>query len=45
MSLSDLRLGGSVFAGFDTLLGPVFLAYGKAEGASGSFYPFVGQVF
>jgi len=44
-SLSDLRLGGSVFAGFDTLLGPVFLAYGKAEGASGTFYLFVGQVF
>jgi NTE family protein len=44
-SFSDLRLAGSLFAGFDSLLGPIFLAYGKAEGASGTFYLFIGQVF
>ncbi|MCP4202216.1 MAG: BamA/TamA family outer membrane protein [bacterium] len=44
-SLSDLRRGGSVFVGLDTVLGPIFLAYGKAESASGTFYLFLGQVF
>jgi NTE family protein len=44
-SFSDLRLAGSLFAGFDSLLGPIFLAYGKAEGASGTFYLFIGQAF
>jgi NTE family protein len=44
-SLSDLLLAGSVFVAYDSLLGPTFLAYGKAEGESGTFYLFIGQVF
>jgi len=32
VSLSDLRYAGSVFIGIDSPLGPVFVAYGKAEG-------------
>jgi NTE family protein len=44
-SFSDLLLAGSVFVAYDSLLGPTFLAYGKAEGVSGTFYLFIGQVF
>jgi predicted acylesterase/phospholipase RssA len=32
VSLSDLRYAGSVFMGIDSPLGPVYLAYGLAEG-------------
>ena len=32
VSLSDLRYAGSVFIGIDSPLGPVYVAYGKAEG-------------
>ena len=32
VSLSDLRYAGSVFVGIDSPLGPVYVAYGKAEG-------------
>ena len=32
VSLSDLRYAGSVFVGIDSPLGPVYVAYGMAEG-------------
>jgi NTE family protein len=32
VSLSDLRYAGSVFIGIDSPLGPVYVAYGRAEG-------------
>jgi NTE family protein len=32
VSLSDLRYAGSVFVGIDSPLGPVYVAYGRAEG-------------
>ncbi len=32
VSLSDLRYAGSVFIGIDSPLGPVYVAYGQAEG-------------
>lgn len=32
VSLSDLRYAGSAFIGIDSPLGPVYVAYGKAEG-------------
>ena len=43
--LSDGRIKRSygVFAGFDTLLGPLFLGYGKAPQRSANFYFFLGQ--
>jgi NTE family protein len=45
MSIDDLILAGSVFVGFDTLLGPIYLAYGHAEGGNRSAYLFLGQTF
>ncbi len=42
ISFSSALLSGSVFAGFDTFLGPVFLAAGFAENNRSNFYLFVG---
>jgi NTE family protein len=36
---------GSVFLGLDTLLGPVYVAYGYAEGGRDAFYFFLGRGF
>ncbi|MDH3409592.1 MAG: hypothetical protein OEN51_09535, partial [Gammaproteobacteria bacterium] len=36
---------GSVFVVFDTVLGPLYLAYGAAEGDRQSAYLFLGQTF
>jgi NTE family protein len=41
----DLRLAGSVFVGADTVIGPVYLAYGRSELGSGGFYLYVGRTF
>ena len=43
--LSDGKIKSStgVYAGFDTLLGPLFLGYGKAPQRSANFYFFLGQ--
>jgi NTE family protein len=45
MKLSDLILAGSLFLGLDTPLGPLYLAYGRAEGGNDSAYFFLGQTF
>ncbi len=45
MSLDDLIVAASGFAGADTPLGPVYLAYGYAEGGNDSVYLFLGQTF
>ncbi len=42
MDFDSLRLSGSVFAGFDTFIGPVYLAAGFAEQGQSNFYLFVG---
>jgi NTE family protein len=36
---------GSVFLGVDTIIGPAFLAYGRAEGGRQNFYLILGQSF
>ena len=41
----DVILAGSVFMGLDSPLGPVYLAYGHAEGGNDSVYLFLGQPF
>ena len=43
--LSDGRVKSSygLFAGFDTVFGPLFLGYGKAPQRSANFYLFLGQ--
>ncbi|MFC1508185.1 patatin-like phospholipase family protein [Candidatus Omnitrophota bacterium] len=38
-------LGGSIFLGIDTVLGPLYVAYGQAEGNDGKAYLFLGQTF
>lgn len=34
---------GSLFLGLDTLIGPIYLAYGRAESSRDNFYLFLGQ--
>ena len=45
ISLSDARVGGSFWLGVDTPIGPVYGAYGRAEGGEGAFYLFLGRIF
>jgi NTE family protein len=45
ISVSDVLAAGSLFVVVDTLLGPIYLAYGAAEGGRESFYLFLGQTF
>ena len=42
ISLDSLLLNGSVFAGLDTYIGPLFLAAGFSENGDSSFYLFLG---
>ncbi|NNF52557.1 MAG: hypothetical protein HKN59_08985, partial [Gammaproteobacteria bacterium] len=41
----DMRLAGSLFVGIDTILGPVYISFGLAEGGSRAGYFFLGQTF
>jgi NTE family protein len=43
--LGDLRLAGSIFVGADTVIGPIYLAYGRSDAGSGSLYLYVGRTF
>jgi NTE family protein len=45
MSIDDLLIAGSAFVGLDTPVGPIYLAYGHAEGGNRSAYLFLGQTF
>ena len=45
ISFSNSLLAGSVFAGLDTIIGPVYLAGGLAEGGHSAFYLFIGRPF
>lgn len=40
---ASLMLNGSLFAGFDTIIGPVYLAAGFAEGGQSNWYLFIGE--
>ena len=44
-SWNDLRYGGNVYIGADTLIGPVFFALGAADHGRKAFYVFVGKPF
>jgi NTE family protein len=44
-TLADLRLAGAVFAGVDSILGPLYLGFGVTEGGENSFYLFLGPIF
>jgi len=43
MSFDSTRANGSLFVGFDTYIGPVFLAAGVAEGGDSNVYLFIGS--
>jgi NTE family protein len=45
ISADNTLVAGSIFVVFDTLLGPVYLAYARAEGNQQSAYLFLGQTF
>ena len=45
MGLDDRKGGGSVFVGMETLLGPLFLVYGRATSGSDTLYLFIGHSF
>jgi len=45
MSFSDALSAGSVWLGTDTVLGPLYFSYGRAEGGSDSLYFFMGTPF
>jgi len=45
ISLADARVGGSVWVGVDTPIGPLYLAYGRAEAGDGAFYLFLGRIY
>jgi NTE family protein len=41
----DLAFAGSAFVGVDTMFGPLYLAYGQAEGGNHAFYFYLGRGF
>ena len=43
ISLDTAQANGSIFAGLDTYIGPVFLAAGLAEGGEANVYLFIGS--
>lgn len=45
VSMENTLTAGSIFVVFDTILGPIYLAYGAAEGGNRSAYLFLGQTF
>jgi len=45
VSWASLRRAGSIYAGADTVIGPVYLGVGYAEGGRRSVYLIVGQRF
>lgn len=45
ISLDGSIWGGSLWAGVDTPVGPVYVSYGVAEGGSDAFYVFLGRIF
>jgi NTE family protein len=45
ITAQDLIFAGSVFVGADTLFGPLYFAYGQAEGGNHAFYFYLGRGF
>jgi len=44
-AFGDLLVGGTVFLGLETLLGPFYAGYGLVEGGQESFYLMLGRTF
>jgi NTE family protein len=45
ISTKSAILGGSLWAGVQTPVGPVYVGYGHAEAGAGAFYVYLGRVF
>jgi len=45
IGLSDSIYAGSLFLGADSFIGPVYLAYGHAEGGNSAYYIYLGRGF
>jgi NTE family protein len=45
ISVEDSVFGGSIWAGVDTPVGPIYLSYGLAEGGDNAFYVVMGRIF
>ena len=45
MAYNDVIVAGIVFLGLDSPIGPIYLAYGHAEGGNDAVYLFLGQPF
>ena len=45
IGLSDSLNAGSLFLGADTFIGPLYVAYGRAEGSNSAFYLYLGRSF
>jgi NTE family protein len=45
MNLHDTVVGGSLWAGVDTPVGPIYVGYGRAERRQDAFYVFLGNFF
>jgi NTE family protein len=45
IKISNLRMGGSVFAGCDSFLGPMFLGVGVAEGGETNVFVILGSIY
>ncbi len=45
VSFDDLRGAFSIFLGADSIIGPVYLAYGHAEGGNNAVYFYIGSFF
>lgn len=43
--LGKLRLAGSIFVGYDTIFGPLYLAFGHADGGYNAGYFYLGRPF
>ncbi|MDH3762659.1 MAG: patatin-like phospholipase family protein [Gammaproteobacteria bacterium] len=45
ISFDNTINAGSIYLGFDTFVGPLYFAYGRAERGRSSFYVFLGRIF
>ncbi len=45
ISFDSTITAGSVYLGLDTFVGPLYFAYGQAEGGRSSLYVFLGRIF
>jgi NTE family protein len=45
IKFNNLRLAGSVFIGYDTPFGPLYLGFGHADGGNNALYFYLGRTF